>query len=285
MNSGYFEPLRNMQAFTEEMFNRIISFQEKEHSAWDTSLTFEQRIKDLPLHNLIFSNPDRDPKTTDPTVAHFYPLRTEIQKIAHYIKQVKANALCDLYSGNGFLGSLIGREGINVIGIRDQSCKPNQIAEFYDDKHFKFTQERFEDLNCEAVLASWIPSNTNPTPLIIEHKPKLFIYIYTEHKNDKTGVRQTGTDDMFDIIPDDYALIDQWSVTRPENLLHNIWPDMTQNIEETRTVRVYAQTQFSHIAPIENLPDLPCYDWENELHMTMLALEAKQQIEDRGFIV
>jgi len=285
MNNGYFEPLRNMQAFTEDMFNRIISFQEKEHPAWNASLPFEQRIKGLPLHNLIFSNPDRDPLTTDPTVAHFYPLREEIQKIAHYVRQVKANELCDLYSGNGFIGSLIGREGIQVIGLRDQPCKPNQIAALYDSNHFKFSQDRFEDLSCDAVLASWVPSNTNPTPLIVEHKPKLFIYIYTDHKNDETGVRQTGTDDMFDEISDDYVLIDQWSVTRPENLLHDIWPDMTMNIEETRLIRVYAHTIFAHIGHIDNVPELPCYDWEKDLQITMLALEAKQQIEDRGFIV
>ena len=285
MNNGYFEPLRNMQAFTEDMFNRIISFQEKEHPAWNASLPFEQRIKGLPLHNLIFSNPDRDQLTTDPTVAHFYPLRQEIQKIAHYVKQVNAKELCDLYSGNGFIGSLIGREGIKVVGVREKPCKPNQIPEFYDSNHFKFTPDRFQNLNCEAILASWVPSETNPTPLIIEHRPKLFVYIYTNHRNDETGVRQTGTDDMFDEISDNYSLIDQWSVTRPENLLHDIWPDMTTNIEETRTVRVYAYTEFAHINRIDNLPDLPCYDWEKDLQITMLALEAKQQIEDRGFIV
>jgi len=285
MKNGYFEPLRNMQAFTEDMFNRIISFQEKEHPAWNTSLPFEQRIKDLPLHNLIFSNPDRDPLTTDPTVAHYYPLREEIQKIAHYVRQVKANELCDLYSGNGFIGSLIGREGIKVIGLHEQPCKPNQIAAFYDSNHFKFSQDRFKDLSCDAVLASWVPSNTNPTPLIVAHKPKLFIYIYTDHKNAETGIRQTGTDDMFEGIPDDYVLIDQWSVTRPENLLHDIWPDMTTNIEETRFVRVYAHTKIAHIDKIERVPEKPCYDWEKDLQITMLALEAKQQIEDRGYIV
>jgi len=285
MNQGYFEPLRDMQAFTEDMFNRIISFQEKEHAAWNNTLPFEQRITDLPLHNLIFSNPDRDPLTSDPTVAHFYPLREEIQKIAYYINQVKANSLCDLYSGNGFIGSLIGREGIRVMGSQSEAYKPNQIAEFYDNDHFSFSPGRVEDLPCEAILASWVPSNFNPTPVMIKNKPKLFIYIYTEHKNHDTGVRQTGTDDMFDEIPDDYTLIDDWSVTRPENLLHDIWPDMTTNIEETRFVRIYAQKKFEHISPINNLPELPCYDWEKDLRMALLALEAKQQIDDRGFIV
>ncbi len=285
MNHGYFEPLRSMQAFTEDMFNRIISFQEKEHPAWNTLLSFEQRIRNLPLHNLIFSNPDRDPVTMNPTIAQFYPLREEMQKIAHYVKQVKANALYDVYCGNGFIGSLIGREGVRVVGVRDQRIKPNQIVEFYDKDHFTFASDQLETQNCEAILASWIPTNTNPTPLITEYKPKLFVYIYTEHKNKDTSIRQTGSDDMFDEIPNNYHLIDEWSVTRPENLLHDIWPDMTTNIEETRLVRIYVQNEFEDIAPISSLPELPCYDWEKDLQMATLALEAKHQIEDRGFIV
>ena len=48
-----FEPLRDMGTFTEDMFNRIISFQEKQHPAWNAELGFEQRILGLPLHYFI----------------------------------------------------------------------------------------------------------------------------------------------------------------------------------------------------------------------------------------
>src|SRR5210317_1134681 len=83
-----FAPLKHMESFTNEMFNRIIAFQEKEHAAWNTELDYGKRIEGLPLHNLIFSNPDRDPENFGPTIAPYYPLREEMEKLAAYSKQV-----------------------------------------------------------------------------------------------------------------------------------------------------------------------------------------------------
>ena len=45
-----FDILREMEPFTEKLFNGIIGFQEKDHAAWVETETFEKRIKDLPLH-------------------------------------------------------------------------------------------------------------------------------------------------------------------------------------------------------------------------------------------
>ena len=283
MNEKYFEPLRRMESFTQEMFNRIIAFQEKEHPTWNTSLSFDQRIQGLPLHNLIFSNPDRNPEISGPSVANFYPLREEIQKIAHYVQQVEANSLCDLYSGNGFIGSLIGREGIKVYGINDSRCKPNQIPEFYDDSCFAYINNDLVQSQCDCIMAAWMPNGENPTPKIVKLKPKLIIYIYTEHKNEKTGVRQTGTDDMINSIPDEYLLIDQWSITRPENILHEIWPDMTPSIEETRLTRIYVNKKYHTINKANNLTIKTAYDWEIDLQMALLAIEAKKVVQSNGF--
>ena len=83
-----FEKLREMEAFTVDMFNNIVEFQEKQHPAWNEDAPFEDRIKNLPLHALIFSNPDRDPAKLAPTITHWYPLHTEIQTIARYMRQV-----------------------------------------------------------------------------------------------------------------------------------------------------------------------------------------------------
>ena len=128
-----FEKLRDMEAFTEAMFNRIFEFQQKLHPAWNSELPFDERIKNLPLHYLVFSTADRDPKLFGPTVAPYYPLREEMRKIAWYARQVAQQPLvCDICCGNGFIGSLLGHEGIKVTGTRDPQERPNQIADFYD---------------------------------------------------------------------------------------------------------------------------------------------------------
>ncbi|MCI0504468.1 MAG: hypothetical protein L0Z73_00015 [Gammaproteobacteria bacterium] len=285
MPADRFAPLKNMEQFTNDMFNRIIAFQEKDHPAWNETLEFAARIHGLPLHNLIFSNPDRDPKLFGPTVASYYPLREEMQKLAAYAKQVAANPVVyDWFPGNGFIGSLLAREGLSVTGIRDNNIKDNQIKAFFDRACYQFcARDRLGRL-CDLVLASWIPSQVNPTPEILSLRPRLIAYIYTEHVDTTNGQRQTGTDDMFAALDHDYQLLDSWTVHRPQNLLHAIWPDMTPNIEETRITRVYAANDF----PLEKIPAVENktpYDWEAELQMVLLALEAKQQLRSRGMRV
>jgi hypothetical protein len=278
-----YEPLREMDKFTEDMFNRIIAFQEHEHPAWNTQLPFAERIKGLPLHYLIFSNPDRDPQRFGPTVAAFYPLREELQKIAAYVRQLGAQPLvADVYAGNGFLGSLLAREGVRVTGLTPPELKPNQIEQFYDADCYRYTDTPLEALAFDAALVSWPPSGHNPTPALLARQPKLLVYIFTEHRDESSGRRQTGSDDMFDALADDYALLDEWAVTRPKDLMHEIWPDMTPSIEETRTVRIYARRDLQ-LQPVGKLPPATPYDWEQELHMALLALQAKQELQARGF--
>lgn len=281
-----FEPLRQMESFTEEMFNRIISFQEKQHPAWNDNLSFAERIKNLPLHYLIFSNADRDPAKFAPTVADYYPLRNEMQKLAYYIKQSSASPkVCDMYCGNGFIGSLLAREGVPVLGLPSYTHKPNQIASFYDKDCYHFSESTVANAMCNVVLASWIPPGINPTVEITATNPKLIIYIYTNHTNPETGVRQTGTDDMFDKLAKQYKLIDEWTVIRPENLFHDIWPDLTPNIEEQRITRIYANECCHDIQLADKMRSVEPYDWEQELKLAQLALEAKQHIRARGFHV
>jgi len=285
MLTDKFAPLKNMDPFTNDMFNRIIAFQEKDHPAWNTALDFATRIKGLPLHNLIFSNPDRDPTKYGPTVAAYYPLHEEMQKLAAYAKQLSANPLAyDWYPGNGFIGSLLAREGLSVTGIQDNNVKDNQITSFFDSDVYQFSERNNVAASCDVVLASWIPSQMNPTPEILALQPKLIAYIYTEHVDESSGQRQTGTDDMFDPLVDHYRLVDSWTVHRPKNLLHDIWPDMTPSIEEMRITRVYAANEV----PMEKLHSIeskPPYDWEMDLQMALLALEAKQELRARGMNV
>jgi hypothetical protein len=277
-----YEPLREMGAFTEDMFNRIIAFQEHEHPAWKTELPFDERIKGLPLHNLIFSTPDRDPAQFGPTVAPYYPLREEMQKLAFYLGQLGTDiCVADVYPGNGFVGSLLAREGIKVKGLPQPGQKPNQIAEFFDAEHYAYLDGNQAPQHFDAAFISWPPADVNPTPQWTEQNTPLLVYVYTEHVDEDNGRRQTGSDHMFEGL-DGYQLVDQWTVLRPKDLLHEIWPDMTPSIEEERHVRIYSKEP---LAPAVSLPPTTPYDWEKDLHMALLALQAKREVEARGFPV
>lgn len=279
-----YEPLRNMESFTEDMFNRIIDFQEKTHHAWNTNLSFDARIKGLPLHNLIFSNPDRDPAKYSATVASFYPLREEMQKIAFYVQQLADNPIvCDLYPGNGFIGSLLGREGIEVFGHQTEDSTPNQIESFFDAEHFRYHNEAFEQLQFDAALIAWPPSDSNPSEALAGRKTKMLIYVFTDHVDPATEKRQTGSDAMLSTLEKDFRLLDSWDVVRPQNILHDVWPDMTPSIEETRLVHIYLHNSVEDLQPTQGLPPVQAYDWEKDLQMALLALDAKREVQSRGF--
>ncbi len=285
MLADRFSALKNMEQFTNDMFNRIISFQEKDHPAWNESLPFSTRISGLPLHNLIFSNPDRDPTIHGPTIAPYYPQREEMIKLAGYAKQCSSDPVVyDWFPGNGFIGSLLAREGISVTGIENTNLKANQIASFYDKDCYRFTNRHELDTTCDLILASWIPSEINPTPDFLALTPKIIAYVYTDHVNETNGKRQCGTTNMFDSLQDQYLLLDSWHVHRLANLLHDIWPDMTPNIEETRIVRVYARKDIN-IQKVESKTPESTYDWEKDLQMALLANEAKQQLRSQGMQV
>lgn len=279
-----FEMLRQMESFSEEMLNRIIAFQSKEHPVWDTARPFDERIAGLALHDLVFSHPQRDPAHFGPSIAHFYPRREEIWRLAQYARAVAADPLiCDAHARNGFIGSLVAREGVRVTGLRDPASKPNQIADLYDARHYTLRRGTLRDLDItpDVVLSAWMPAGENHTPAIVARRPKLAVFIYTDHV-DASGQRQTGTADAFDAMPTDYRLIDEWRETRPVNLFRDVWPDLTGNIEETRIVRVYADAPHHALTRPQPSAPLRHYDWEVDLDMALLAHEAKRFLEKKG---
>lgn len=283
-----FAKLREMESFTDGLMERIFSFQEKKHPAWDESQPFTRRMANLSLHNLIFSNPDRDPQQFGPTIAHYYPLREENRALVHYIRHVAEDArVLDIHARNGFIGSLLAHEGARVTGLRDPSEKPNQIASFYDPEVYELRAGRLADVDfpVDVVLSAWMPMGKNFTPDILKLKPKLIIYIYTEHTNEYSGERQTGTNEAFDNLPASYRIVDEWSIARPANLMQEAWPDLSPNLEETRVVRIYADQSVAEIPQYEITEPVQPYDWEAELEMALLALEAKQELRSRGIAV
>ncbi|MFP5345288.1 MAG: hypothetical protein ACLGGU_06655, partial [Gammaproteobacteria bacterium] len=193
-----------MESFSDNMFNRIFAFQQKLHPAWNEALSFDERTQDLPLHYLVFSNPDRDPKLFGSTIAPYYPLRGEMRTLAHYIKQVAQNpVVCDLHPGNGFTGSLLAREGVKVIGVRDAQAKPNQIKDFYDGARYEMREARIEQIGFafDVAFSSWMPAGANLTPQILRYTPKLIIFIHTDHVDATTHIPQTGTPEAFRDLP------------------------------------------------------------------------------------
>jgi len=282
-----FDILRNMESFTQNMFNEIIAFQEKEHAAWNNELGFRERIKNLPLHYLLFSNADRNPETHGPTVAHYYPLKYEMAKIADYINKIANTAVvCDVHARNGFIGSLLAQEGLSVIGLQDPNEKPNQIASFYDADNYKMQSGTLKDcdFDIDVVFSSWMPAGMNITADIVAKNPKLVIYIFTEHINQFSGERQTGTDGAFgEQLPPQYKLLEEWSITRRKDLLHEIWPDLTGNLEETRFVRIYANEGYHHLHSTLEERKVRGYHWELDLQMAETAHRAKEEMKNRGF--
>lgn len=281
-----FLPLKEMESFTDDMMNRLFAFQEKKHAAWDPSAPFEERIAGLPLHYLVFSNPDRDPAKFGPTVAPFYPLREELRVFAHCARQVaKDPVVLDVNPGNGFIGTLLAREGVSVIGSRDPAAKRNQIENFYDPAFYNMREIALDqvDFNFDVAFCAWMPSGVNQTPLLVKHKPKLIIYVYTDHADDK-GTRVNGTNDAFTNLPANYSMVAEWDITRPKDLFREVWPDLTGSPEEMRITKIFADEPYQNI-DISSIQRATPYPWEEELKMAALALEAKEILRKQGFSV
>ena len=130
-----------------------------------------------------------------------------------------------------------------------------------------------------------MPSGKDFTPELLKLRPKMIIYVYTEHTNQYSGERQTGTNEAFDDLPANYKIVDEWSIARPENMLQEVWPDLSPSLEEVRVTRIYADQSVPEIARYEISKPAQPYDWEAELEMALLAYEAKQDLRARGIAV
>jgi hypothetical protein len=283
-----FNKLRDLEPFSQDMFNRIIEFQEHLHPAWNPERPFAERIRRLPLHALIFSNPDRNPATHSHTVAAFYPMRAEMRQIVQCARQVAEDpVICDVHGRNGFIGSLLGREGAKVIGLTDPADKPNQIPSFYDPECYTPLAADIDTLvrPFDVAFSAWMPSGINRTPAIVRYRPKLIVFVHTDHVDESTGRPQTGTEDAYRKLPSNYQLIAEWSIERPEDLLHEVWPDLTRSIAESRHVKIFADEPYQAIHVTREMEAVDPYDWEKDLDMALTAYEAKQALRAKGMPV
>lgn len=88
---------------------------------------------------------------------------------------------------------------------------------------------------------------------------------------------------MLSALAENYRLVDNWEINRPKDILHDIWPDMTPSIAETRHVHIYAHNSVDDLQPAQGLSPVQPYDWEKDLQMSLLALQAKHEVQGRGF--
>ena len=141
------------------------------------------------------------------------------------------------------------------------------------------------DFPFDVAFSAWMPSEVNCTPDILKYRPKLIVYVHTDHFDESSGRKQTGTTAAYTELPQHYQLIGEWSITRPKDFLNEIWVELTPNIEEVRTVKIFADEPYHGINVGENLEQAEPYGWEIELDMVLTALKAKLHLKERGFPV
>lgn len=254
--------------FAIDMLTGISAFQLHQSPAWDEARTFDERIGRLPLYALEFNNHDRDNKRHGPTIAHFAPDRREMIALANTIRSIGSSPrVLDIGCGNGFIGSLLAREGVSVTGIDDHSWRQPQIAHFYDPQLYSLrAPQSLEDFNdhFDVAFCSWMLPDSNLTPLLVARKPALIIHIYTPHL-EGSGRRQTGTDAAY-MCPEGYRRLGAWATLTPENFFWDILPDPIRKIADTRIVETWCRDDVEDaiLSQPTELETANPYHWDAE---------------------
>lgn len=254
--------------FLDSMLEGIIAFQQYRHPAWNETSPFEERISRLPLYALEFNHPDRDAKLHGPTIAHYAPDQREIAALAQTIGSI-GSCLCvlDVGCGNGFVGSLLAREGVPVVGIDDHSWHQPQIPRFHDPGVYQLRAPlSLEDFNEEVdvTFCSWMVPGSNLTKLLVGCHPKLIIQVYSPDC-ERGGLRETGTNDAY-ILPDGYMRLGAWAACTPENFISHAIPGIPPKYQTVRIVEIWSRKDMSAArvyAPTESESTDPYY-WDSE---------------------
>lgn len=257
-----------MEESVKSLISKILQFQQRNHPAWDAHAHFDERIRDLPLYFLVLNHPDRDTDIESVTITHYVPQRAEIMALAAIIKSCgRYLRVCDIGCGNGFLGSLLAREGVHVFGIDNRSYTQPQLSNFFDEHYYHIVEASLEDQNIsfDVGFCSWMLPNTNLTPAIISKKPQLIIYVHSiDRQADESWT--TGTPDAYD-VPDEYRYLGGWCTFLPADYFYPLRCryslNVTANKQEINQVGIYMRAGcvarfFSPLA------FSGCYDWDNE---------------------
>lgn len=248
---------------------RIVSFDQKTHHAWDVRKSFNKRIKDMPLYFLVVNQHEKDNKVQSVTVTHYVPCRSEMMALAEIIKSYGSNLqICDIGCGNGFLGSLLAREGLNVFGIDDHLHNQPQIPIFMDKDYYSFKKKKLQDpdVTFDVGFCSWMNSKLNLTPQIVEKNPKMIIHIFSSNRQNN-GTPTTGVPDAY-YPPGNYQFLIGWETILPSDFFKPI-RDRTQlrlieNQQGINLVFVYVRKDLKPIQSITPLDFKGHYDWDIE---------------------
>ena len=258
-------------ASVRRMLGNILRFQSYDHPAWDQQASFGTRIKDLPLYFLEFNHTGKDKDTQSVTVTHYAPRRAEMMALAHLIRSCGDNLqVCDIGCGNGFLGSLLAREGVKVFGIDDRSYKQPQIPNFFDSECYRVIETSLADLDIpfDVALCAWIEPNANLTPLIVDTKPALIIHILSPDRQ-TDGTPTTGTQSAY-TRPEDYYPVAAWRTELPQDyflpLTRIVSANLESNSRKTGSVFIYARRDIRPLTFVSPRSFSDWYDWDHERH-------------------
>ena len=249
-----------------EMINCIIAFQKHEHPAWNDSIPFHLRIEGLPLYALEFNNPDRNPLEFGPTISHFSPRKSEMRALALMCKNIGTDPqILDIGCGNGFLGSLLAREGVRVTGIDNLSWRPPQIPKFYDQDCYELIAPlSFENFkkNFDVAFCSWMVPGINLTKEIIARNPSLIIHVFSNHiQND--AIQETGLKEAF-ICPVGYHIVGGWKAETPGDFFSGIDQRLSSKPTKVRYVEIWRREDAEPIEFLHPLQFNDNYHWDKE---------------------
>lgn len=248
------------------MRDRVALFQQHCHPVWNSNAPFDSRITRLPLYALEFNNYDRDKQRNGPTIAHYSPARRELVAIASMCQSLGPDVtVLDIGCGNGFIGSLLAREAVRVIGIDDLSWKPPQIRELYDSNAYELrvpcSLSDFRD-TFQVALCSWMVPDANLTTEILARGPALVIHIFSLDCS-ADGLAITGSNEAYR-CQSPYVVLGRWGVVTPGDYFAALDCSFSANNRKLRVVEVWKRKD----APDVSFPELNVvdeeYDWELE---------------------
>lgn len=251
------------------IIKNIRDFDSLEHPAWDPSKPFYLRIQNLPLYFLEFNHHSRDEKTQSVTVTHYVPQKAEIVALAAITRSYGDDLqVCDIGCGNGFLGSLLALEGLNIFGIDDRSYKQPQIEDFIDKDRYKVIDTSLANLQrkFDIALCSWMTPGVNLTPEIVTRRPKVIIHLFSPDCQ-PDGTLTTGVLDAYR-CPINYRPLISWKTTLPDNYFMRLGDLLDLKLEtnqrKNRHAIVYAHQDIEPIQPASPLDFSGKYDWDIE---------------------
>lgn len=255
-------------AFIRSMLEQIDEFQYRRHLAWNERAPFGERIERLPLYFLEFNNHDRDKSRHGPTIAHYSPARRELRALARFCQSLVPHpTVLDVGCGNGFIGSLLAREGVRVIGIDDYSWPPPQIGRFSDaDRYELHAPCSLADYTAgyDIALCSWMVPGGNLTEAILANYPSAVIHIFSTDRY-RDGKLITGTEAAYR-CPEDYKVAGGWDVSMPADYFAAIVPELMRmhNLPKKRSVEVWVRKDLSGVPLEMPQPLMDEYAWQKE---------------------